>query len=60
MTSYFVGVPRTFIIYINWSICESPRKGGVPFIIYTRTQPVDHISICQVYSVAPKINYGAL
>jgi len=41
-------VPKTFIIYINWSIWESAKNGGCPLTIYTKIQPVDHTSICYV------------
>ena len=47
-TSSWDGVPKTLIISISWSICESARKGGCPLTISTRMHPMDHISIWQL------------
>ena len=58
-TSSFVGLPRIFIISINYRTEELPGKIGFPRTISAITQPVDQTSIAFVYSVAPKISSGA-
>lgn len=49
LTCYWVGVPKTLIISINWSTLDSPMKMGYPSTISAITHPTDHTSIAWVY-----------
>ena len=49
----------TLMISTSWSMLLSDRKMGSSVTISTRMQPADHMSICAVYPVLPKISSGA-
>lgn len=61
---YFIyrwdGLPKNFIISIKCSELDLALKRGYWVTVYTKIHPADHMSICVLYSVSPKISYGAL